>query len=85
MAFSSLTPMAIAHLWTQRASGIIRSPLHDIPFLVYDDIATKDKMSTTAGGCVPIGAIVLRDAHMVKGLGNADAVFIGYETLSQWR
>jgi len=42
-------------------------------------------MFIAAGGCVPIGAIVLRDAHMVKGLGNADAVLICHETLSQWR
>lgn len=33
----------------ERKNGNVRSRIHGIPFLVKDNIATKDKMQTTAG------------------------------------
>ena len=33
----------------ERKQGIVRGPLHGIPFLVKDNIGSKDKMQTTAG------------------------------------
>ena len=33
----------------ERAAGIVHGPLHGIPFLVKDNIGSKDKMQTTAG------------------------------------
>jgi amidase len=33
----------------ERQQGIVRGPLHGIPFLVKDNIGSKDKMQTTAG------------------------------------
>src|SRR5271154_604631 len=33
----------------ERKAGIIQGPLHGIPFLVKDNIGSKDKMQTTAG------------------------------------
>ncbi len=37
-----------AALDLERAAGRVRGPLHGIPFLVKDNIATKDKIETTA-------------------------------------
>lgn len=68
----------------ERASGIIRSPLHGIPFLVKDNIATADRMETTAGSWALLGSIVPRDAHVVKRLREAGAVLFGKATLSEW-
>lgn len=50
----------------ERASGALRGPLHGIPFLLKDNIASKDKMETTAGSFALLGSVVPRDAHIVK-------------------
>jgi amidase len=38
-----------ATLDQERRQGKVRSNLHGIPYLVKDNIASKDKMETTAG------------------------------------
>lgn len=68
----------------ERAAGRVRGPLHGIPFLVKDNIATKDKMQTTAGSWALLGSIVPRDAHVVSRLREAGAVLMGKSTLSEW-
>lgn len=68
----------------ERAAGQIRGPLHGIPFLVKDNIATKDKLETTAGSWALEGSIVPRDALVVSKLRNAGAVLMGKATLSEW-
>lgn len=68
----------------ERSNNIVRSPLHGIPFLVKDNIATKDKMQTTSGFWGLIGSVVPRDAHVVKLLREAGAVLLGHATLSEW-
>lgn len=60
------------------------SPVYGIPFLVKDNIATKDKMQTTAGFWGLIGSVVPRDAHVVKLLREAGALLLGHATLSEW-
>ncbi|KAK5697151.1 hypothetical protein LTR97_007286 [Elasticomyces elasticus] len=67
-----------------RRHGAIRSPLHGIPFLIKDNIASKDKMQTTAGSWALQGSIVPRDAHVVRKLREAGAVLMGKATLSEW-
>ncbi|KKZ66868.1 hypothetical protein EMCG_07474 [[Emmonsia] crescens] len=62
----------------------LRSPLHGIPFLVKDNIATKDSMETTAGSMMPIGATVPQDAHVVSLLRDAGAILLGHANLSEW-
>ncbi|KIX07216.1 uncharacterized protein Z518_01869 [Rhinocladiella mackenziei CBS 650.93] len=77
--------LAIAQaLDAERAAGRVRGPLHGIPFLVKDNIATKDHMDTTAGSWMLIGSIVPRDAHVVMKLRNAGALLMGHATLSEW-
>lgn len=68
----------------ERREGKVRGPLHGIPFLVKENIATKDKMETTAGSWALMGSIVPRDAYVVKKLREAGAVLLGKATLSEW-
>ncbi|KAF7933637.1 uncharacterized protein EAE98_003346 [Botrytis deweyae] len=68
----------------ERKLGKIRGPLHGIPFLVKDNIATKDKLETTAGSWMLLGSIVPRDAHVVKRLRESGAILMGHSTLSEW-
>jgi amidase len=75
--------IAIA-LDAERASGRVRGPLHGIPFIVKDNIATKDQMETTAGSWALLGSVVPRDAFVVSKLRQAGAVLLGKATLSEW-
>lgn len=73
-----------AELDSERASGHVRGPLHGIPFLVKDNIASKDKMETTAGSWALLGSVVPRDAFVVQRLREAGALLFGKATLSEW-
>ncbi|MCJ1319202.1 hypothetical protein MMC15_004537 [Xylographa vitiligo] len=73
-----------AALDAERAAGRVRGPLHGIPFLIKDNIASKDKMETTAGSCALLGSLVPRDAHVVSMLREAGALLMGKATLSEW-
>ncbi|XP_076893134.1 putative amidase At4g34880 [Bidens hawaiensis] len=63
---------------------ISNSPLHGIPVLVKDNIATKDKLNTTAGSYALLGSVVARDAGVVKKLREAGAIILGKASLSEW-
>ncbi|KAF8369530.1 hypothetical protein HHK36_032451 [Tetracentron sinense] len=58
--------------------------LHGIPVLLKDNIATKDKMNTTAGSFALLGSVVPRDAGVVKRLRRSGAVILGKASLSEW-
>jgi amidase len=73
--------IAIA-LDAERVAGRVRGPLHGIPFLVKDNIATKDQMETTAGSWMLLGSVVPRD--VVTKLRQAGALLMGKATLSEW-
>lgn len=73
-----------AALDAERAAGHVRGPLHGIPFLVKDNIATKDQMETTCGSWMLLGSVVPRDAHVVAKLRQAGALLMGKATLSEW-
>ncbi|XP_071723040.1 probable amidase At4g34880 [Rutidosis leptorrhynchoides] len=60
------------------------SPLHGIPILVKDNIATKDKMNTTAGSYALLDSVVPRDACVVSKLRKAGAIILGKASLSEW-
>src|SRR3990172_9606047 len=68
----------------ERAAGTIRGPLHGIPILVKDNIATADGMQTTAGSYALLGSVVPRDAFVVDRLRAAGAVILGKANLSEW-
>lgn len=73
-----------ASLDAERKAGQVRGPLHGIPFMVKDNIATKDAMQTTAGSWALQGSVVPRDAHVVAKLRAAGALLFGKATLSEW-
>ncbi|MBL8519456.1 MAG: amidase [Betaproteobacteria bacterium] len=68
----------------ERKAGKVRGPLHGIPILLKDNIATADKMQTTAGSLALAGVKPPRDAHIVKRLTEAGAVILGKTNLSEW-
>ena len=77
--------LAIADaLDAERKAGHVRGPLHGIPILIKDNIATADKMQTTAGSLALVGARPLRDAAIVERLRAAGAVILGKTNLSEW-
>ena len=61
-----------------------RGPLHGIPVLIKDNIATADKMQTTAGSLALVGVKPPRDAFLVAKLRDAGAVILGKTNLSEW-
>ncbi|KAF2667365.1 amidase signature enzyme [Microthyrium microscopicum] len=69
---------------SERKNGHIRSQIHGIPFLVKDNISTKDKMQTTAGCAALEGTIVPHDAHVVTLLRAAGGILLGKANLSEW-
>ncbi|MFO0938759.1 MAG: amidase [Gemmataceae bacterium] len=67
----------------RRAKGP-RGPMHGIPVLIKDNIATADKMATTAGSLAMVGSQPPRDAGVVARLREAGAVILGKTNLSEW-
>ena len=58
--------------------------LHGIPVLLKDNIATKDKMNTTAGSFALLKSVVPRDAGVVRRLRKAGAIILGKASMSEW-
>lgn len=58
--------------------------LHGVPILLKDNIATKDKLNTTAGSFSLLGSVVPRDADVVKKLRRAGVIVLGKASLSEW-
>jgi amidase len=69
---------------TERAAGKLRGPLHGIPILLKDNIATTDKMKTTAGSLALLEAKVPHEALLVSHLIDAGAVLLGKTNMSEW-
>lgn len=68
----------------ERAAGNVRGPLHGIPVLLKDNIATGDQMHTAAGTAAMLGWDPARDAFLVSQLRDAGAVILGKANLSEW-
>jgi amidase len=86
-AVIELNPEALeiaAQLDAERQAGRVRGPLHGVPVLVKDNIATADRMETTAGSLALVGRKPMRDAHVVARLRAAGAVLLGKTNLSEW-
>jgi amidase len=77
-----------AELDRERRLGRLRGPLHGIPVLVKDNLATADRMQTTAGSLALErgfgGVAVPRDAVVVARLRAAGAIVLGKANLSEW-
>jgi len=68
----------------ERKAGKLRGPLHGIPVLIKDNIATGDRMMTTAGSLALVGAKVPKDSFVAQKLRAAGAVILGKTNLSEW-
>ena len=68
----------------ERRNGRVRGPLHGIPILIKDNIATGDRMMTTAGSLALSGAPAPMDAFVIGRLRAAGAVILGKTNLSEW-
>jgi amidase len=67
----------------RRARGA-RGPLHGIPVLLKDNIATADRTETTAGALALVGARPWDDATIARKLREAGAVLLGKASMSEW-
>ena len=68
----------------ERQARGARGPLHGIPVLIKDNIATHDRMTTTAGSLALNGSIPARDAFIARKLREAGALILGKTNLSEW-
>ncbi len=86
-AVIQVNPIAVAIAaqrdW-ERRHGQIRGPLHGIPIIVKDNIATNDLMQTTAGSLALVGSRVPADSTVVQRLRAAGAVILAKANLSEW-
>src|SRR6059036_2368537 len=73
-----------AALDVERKAKGPRGPLHGIPVLVKDNVATRDRMQSTAGSLALAGVTPPRDAFLVERLRAAGAVLLGKANLSEW-
>jgi amidase len=84
---TELDPDAIEvarRLDAERARGRVRSPMHGIPILLKDNIATGGALHTTAGAKALERVRADRDASIVRLLREAGAVVLGKTALSEW-
>lgn len=86
-AVTQLNPDALtiaSELDAARTDGKVRGPLHGIPILLKDNIATADKMDNTAGSYALVGAKVPQDSTVAAKLRKAGAIILGKTNLSEW-
>ena len=75
--------VAATALDAERKSKGPRGPLHGIPVLIKDNIATGDRMATTAGSFALVGAVA-KDSYVADRLRTAGAIILGKTNLSEW-
>jgi aspartyl-tRNA(Asn)/glutamyl-tRNA(Gln) amidotransferase subunit A len=68
----------------ERKAGRVRGPLHGLPVLLKDNIATGDKMATTGGSLALAGVRAKRDAFLVQRLRAAGAVILGKTNMTEF-
>ncbi len=86
-AIIELNPDALAIADTldqERKAKGPRGPLDGIPILIKDNIATADRMMTTAGSLALVGSKPPKDSFVAQRLRAAGAVILGKTNLSEW-
>jgi amidase len=76
--------LAIARECDHRMRGGGQPPLLGIPVIIKDNIASRDRMQTTAGSLALVGSRVRHDAPIVRQLRQAGAIILGKANLSEW-
>ncbi|KAI9634302.1 amidase signature domain-containing protein [Dioszegia hungarica] len=69
----------------ERRDGAIRGPLHGIPILVKDNIATASElgMATSAGNTALLESVVSGEAEAIKRMRNAGAIILAKTNLTE--
>ncbi len=86
-AISEINPDALhiaEALDRERVEKGSRGPLHGIPVLIKDNIATHDQMHTTAGSLALADSYASADSAVATRLREAGAVFLGKTNLTEW-
>lgn len=86
-AISEINPDALhiaEALDRERAISGSRGPLHGIPILIKDNIATGDNMHTTAGSLALADSYASADSFVAARLREAGAVLLGKTNLTEW-
>ncbi len=86
-AVEEINPDAVAiarSLDEERKAGKLRGPMHGIPVLLKNNIATADKMETTAGALALVGAKPNQDSTIAAKMRAAGIVIMGKASLSEW-
>ncbi|TVY82555.1 putative amidase [Lachnellula suecica] len=65
-------------------SGSRGRPLHGIPILVKDNIATKDKLDVSGGSFALFGAKPAIESSLISKLREAGVIILGKTNLSEW-
>ncbi|MCJ1271812.1 hypothetical protein MMC22_011717 [Lobaria immixta] len=84
---TELNPDALgiaANLDAERKNGTTRGPLHGVPIIIKNNIATMDRMNNTAGSFALLGAKVPRDSGVAAKLRAAGVIILGKSNMSQW-
>src|SRR5262245_50555968 len=68
----------------ERTATGSRGPLHGIPVLLKDNIASADRLHTSAGSLAFKEFIAPRDAFLVARLREAGAVILGKANMTEW-
>ena len=86
-AIIELNPEALSiadELDQERKAKGPRGPLHGVPVVIKDNIATADRMMTTAGSLALVGSKPPKDSFVAQKLRAAGAVILGKTNLSEW-
>lgn len=86
-AICEINPDAIAiaeALDRERTVSGSRGPLHGIPVLIKDNIATGDRMHTSAGALALADSFASADSFVAARLRDAGAVILGKTNLTEW-
>jgi len=73
-----------AELDAELRAGQPRGPMHGIPVLLKDIIATSDSMPNTAGSIAMAENVAVRDSFVAARLRDAGAVILGKTNLTEW-
>lgn len=85
-AISEINPDALhiaEALDRERTGKGSRGPLHGIPVLLKDNIATKDQMHTTAGSLALADSYASADSFVASKLREAGAVILGKTNMTE--
>lgn len=65
-------------------SLVDHSPIHGVPILVKDNIATEDDLDVSGGSYALLGAKPANESSVVRRLRDAGAIILGKTNLSEW-